>query len=105
MNLRAVANSIITAINPNTVAVLLRSTVPTLNADFSRTPNYIQQPITVQVQALSYADLRQAEGINLQGTRRALYVNGAVAGVIRVQQKGGDIRRLSGRHTAGNSLD
>jgi len=92
VNLRAIANAATRSINPNvTSGMLYRSTGSTKNADYSRTPTYSAQPLTMQIQALSYGDLRQAEGVNLQGTRRAIYVNGAVAGIIRPAQKGGDI--------------
>lgn len=91
VNLRGIANSVTRAINPNVTAMLYRSTGSTKNADYSRTPNYSAQPIVLQVQALSFGDLRQVEGVNLQGTRRSIFVNGAVAGIIRPAQKGGDI--------------
>jgi hypothetical protein len=45
----------------------------------------------VQVQALSYDDLRQIEGLQLQGVRRKAYVTGTWDGVIRSQDKGGDV--------------
>jgi hypothetical protein len=47
--------------------------------------------LLAQVQALSTRDLRQAEMLNLQGTLKAAYLNGAVAGGVRVQIKGGDL--------------
>jgi hypothetical protein len=91
MNLRGIANSVTSSVNPNVSCNLLQSAGYVTQSDYSRTPQYSGQVIQVQVQALTFADLRQAEGINLQGTRRAVYVNGAVAGIIRVKKKGGDV--------------
>lgn len=91
VNLRAIANAATRTINPNVTAMLYRSTGSVKAADFSRTPVYSSQSITLQVQALSFGDLRQAEGVNLQGTRRTIFVNGTIAGIIRPAQKGGDI--------------
>lgn len=50
-----------------------------------------------QVQPLSGADLRQIEGLNLQGSMKAIYVNGRLAGGVRVELKGGDVVTLPDR--------
>ena len=50
--------------------------------------------ILAQVQALSTRDLRQIEGLNLQGTLKALYVSGDLTGVVRATLKGGDLVTL-----------
>lgn len=47
-----------------------------------------------QVQALSTRDVWQLDGINLQGTLRALYVSGTLNGVVRALLKGGDLVTL-----------
>jgi hypothetical protein len=47
-----------------------------------------------QVQTLTFRDLAQLDGINLQGERRALYLNGSWAGVLRPEVKGGDLVTL-----------
>lgn len=46
------------------------------------------------VQELSQRDLRQLEGINVQGSQRSIYLNGIVSGVVRVTQQGGDLITL-----------
>lgn len=43
-----------------------------------------------QVQPLTTRDLRQLEGVNLQGTMKSIYLNGSVAGIVRPALKGGD---------------
>jgi hypothetical protein len=91
INLRAVANSVTTSINPNVTATLSQSAGSVTRDDGSRVPKYTKTDIVLQVQALSFGDLRQAEGVNLQGTRRKIYVNGVVSGIIRPAQKGGDL--------------
>lgn len=90
-NLRALANSRTTTVNPNTVATLKRSSGAVSLPGGIRVPEYFDSQVAVQVQALSFGDLQQIDGLNIQGVRRALYINGAVAGVIRAAQKGGDI--------------
>jgi len=44
-----------------------------------------------QVQSLTYTDLTQIDGLNIQGVRRAIYINGEVDGLVRSENKGGDI--------------
>jgi hypothetical protein len=47
--------------------------------------------VLAQIQAMTTRDLRQMEGLNLQGTYRAMYVTGDINGVVRVLLKGGDL--------------
>ena len=51
--------------------------------------------LLAQAQAMSTRDLRQAEMLNLQGTMKALYVNGELDGQVRIQLKGGDLISFS----------
>lgn len=44
-----------------------------------------------QVQPVSWRDIQQMEGLNLQGTRWKIYLNGQVDGLVRVENKGGDL--------------
>lgn len=90
-NLRALVNSITRSVNANVTATLLRSMGSVKKAGGVRVPQFAKAPIQVQVQALSYGDLQQLEGLNIQGSRRAVYLNGAVFSIVRVDQKGGDI--------------
>jgi hypothetical protein len=69
---------------PGTYTVSEGQTVPSIAMSSSLT-------LLAQVQALSTRDLRQIEGLNLQGTLKAVYLNGALNGGVRVQLKGGDI--------------
>ncbi len=47
--------------------------------------------VTAQVQALSWRDLQMIDGLTLQGERRAIYLFGAVDGVSRPTNQGGDL--------------
>lgn len=91
MNLRGLVNTYTRGINPNTRATRKRSNGYNTDAAGKRTPIYDDCPVTLQVQALSFGDLQQLDGLNIQGTRRAIYTNGVLSGVIRVAQKGGDL--------------
>lgn len=54
-----------------------------------------------QVQPLSYSDIQHMDALNIQGTRRAIYMNGAVDGLVRVNNKGGDLITISSGVNAG----
>lgn len=47
--------------------------------------------LLAQVQPMTKSDLLQMEGLNLNGDKKAIYLNGAVDGVVRVRLKGGDL--------------
>lgn len=44
-----------------------------------------------QIQAMTFRDLQQLEGLNLNGTRRGIYFNGRIAATMRWSAKGGDL--------------
>ncbi len=50
--------------------------------------------VQVQMQSLTYQDLQQLDGVNIQGERRAMYLNGDWNGLVREDQKGGDLITL-----------
>jgi hypothetical protein len=45
----------------------------------------------MQVQPLGWRDLQQLDGLNLQGTRRKIYIHGEIDGIVRSENKGGDL--------------
>lgn len=92
MDLRGIANGVTSTVNPNIIVTVLRSTGYTIGAGRKQVPSYAT-PITGpgQVQALDGDDLKQLDGLNIQGTIRAIYLRGALAGVIRPDGTGGDI--------------
>ena len=92
MNLHGIASGYVAAVNPWLTASIQASTGYTTNSDGSRVPSYAAAvAVQVQMQSLTYRDLQQLDGLNLQGERRALYVNGDWQGSVRPDNKGGDI--------------
>lgn len=95
MNLHNIANAAISAVNPNQTAAWQQSTGSTVQQDYSRAPDYAPSVnVTVQPQALTYRDLVQLDGLNLNGEAKAFYVNGKVSGVSRPGGTGGDLFTL-----------
>lgn len=96
MDLNAIVAGAIGTVNPNAPVTIQVSTGYVTNADGSRSPSYAApQMIAAQVQALSYGDIVHADGLGIQGTRRKLYIHGAVNGLVRAQNKGGDLVTLA----------
>lgn len=91
MNLRALANGVTSAVNPNVGATLFISTGYTKNAQFQQVPTYDKQGVTAQVQPLSSGDLSFLDGLNIQGAQKAVYLNGAALAISRVKKLGGDL--------------
>lgn len=94
MNLHAGVSGIIAAVNPFLTVTVQRSTGYTTNADFTRSPTFTTFTAKAQVQALSSAELAQVDGLNLQGEKIALYINGNLQGVNRPDGAGGDLVTL-----------
>jgi hypothetical protein len=92
MDLFDLAGPAIDMVNHDETVQVKRSTGFTIGAGRKQVPSYaspIQGP--AQIQALDNSDLRQIEGLNLQGEIRAIYLRGSLAGVIRPDSKGADI--------------
>lgn len=86
------ANMATSTVNPNEIVTVLPSNGYTTGPGARQVPTY-GIPVTgpAQIQALDNSDLRQIEGLNLQGDIRAIYLRGKLAGVIRPEQIGGDL--------------
>ena len=95
MDLRGIANGVTSTVNPNQTVTVLRSTGYTIGAGRRQVPGYAA-PITGpgQIQALDANDIKQLDGLNIQGTIRAIYLRGVLAGVIRPDGTGGDIIQI-----------
>lgn len=92
MDLRGLANGVSSTVNPNQTVRVSRSTGYTIGTGRKQVPSYaapVEGP--GQVQALDGKDLQQLDGLNIQGTIRAIYLRGALAGVIRPDGTGGDL--------------
>ena len=92
MDLRGLANGVTTTVNPNQTVTVLRSTGFTTGAGAKQVPSYAA-PVSgpAQIQALDADDIKQLDGLNIQGTIRAIYLRGPLAGVVRPNQTGGDL--------------
>lgn len=92
MNLHNIVSSAIGVVNPHMAGVFMRSNGYTTLASGKRVPTYLPGlSIQAQVQALQYKDLMQLDGLNINGEKRAMYVNGDWQGVSRPEQRGGDL--------------
>lgn len=102
MTLNAIANGLITAVSENIPLSIQVSTGYTVQGDGKPVPTYAA-PVTVngQVQPLSYKDIQQADSMNLQGTRKSIYINGFVEGLVRTTNQGGDLITVLGGPNAG----
>ena len=91
MDLRGIANSVSDTVNPNIPVTVQSSTGFTIGAGLRQVPTYSSTAGFAQIQALDNSDLRQLDGLNIQGSIRAIYLKGALAGVIRANTQGGDL--------------
>jgi hypothetical protein len=90
MNLRAIANGVTSAINPNNAATLYIST-GNVTVNFKPVPSFETAPVFAQVQPLSSGDIRQLDALNIQGAQKSIYLNGAALAIDRVKKLGGDL--------------
>jgi hypothetical protein len=95
VNLHAVVAPYVGAVNPLILVTWEQSNGYTQAADLSRTPTYhTVNGVQAQRQALTYKDLMQLSGLNINGEACALYINGDAVGVLRPDAKGGDLFRM-----------
>lgn len=105
MNLHAIVSGAINSVNPSITATFKASTGYGTNSAGKRTPTYAAPvSVTAQVQELSSRDLRQLEGLNVQGSSSAIYLNGFASGAVRVSRTGGDIITIPSGPSAGTYL-
>lgn len=91
MNLHQIVSGAIGTVNPHIYGVIRQSTGSTTGADGTRTPVYTDSQVLMQVQSLSNDELRQMEGLNLQGNKNAVYLYGDWSGLVRNEKQGGDM--------------
>ena len=106
MNLHAICAGAIGSVNPFiSGTVKVSNGTYTTARDGTQTPNYTTTTgVKLQVQALTGKDIRQIDGLNLQGTLCAIYASGAISGVIRASSKGGDLIVIASGAYAGTWL-
>ena len=92
MDLRGIANTVTDTVNPNISVTVKASTGYTIGSGLKQVPSYAA-PVTgfAQVQALTAADLRHLDGLNIQDATQSIILRGALNGVVRAHSKGGDL--------------
>jgi hypothetical protein len=92
MDLRGIANGISDTINPNISVTVKASTGYAIGSGLKQVPSYAA-PVTgfAQVQALTAADLRHLDGLNIQDATQSIILRGPLNAVVRAHSKGGDL--------------
>lgn len=90
MNLRAIANGAITAVNPNTAALLRLPDKYRTDDAGRRSTVFRDEPVTIQAQALSAAERQQFDGLLQQGQVLGVYVSGQIHVLRRIEGKGAE---------------
>jgi hypothetical protein len=92
MNIHRLVSGAIGRVNRTVPISIQRSAGYTTAADGKQVPSY-DPAVTVmgRVQSLQYNDIAQLDGLNIQGQKRAVYLNGNWNGIVREDGKGGDI--------------
>jgi hypothetical protein len=100
VNLSGIVSGSVGAINPNVLIDILHGDGTFVTQDDgTRAPAYqVFRGIRVQIQALTSDELRQVEGMNLQGDRQSVYLPAHWGGVVRVSAEAGDLLKI-GRET------
>lgn len=93
MNLHGIASPYVASVNPMVnVTVRISTGVYVTEEDGTRVPQYSEiSDVPAQIQALQFTDIQKLDGLNLQGTRRKIYLSGKLDGLNRQEQKGGDL--------------
>lgn len=90
MNLRQIANSITSGVNPNQDAVIMLNQGFDITDDGRQVPSYQEVNVIAQVQGLNTSDLLHLDGFNQQGQYNSVYINGMLDAQIRSLAKGED---------------
>jgi hypothetical protein len=92
MDLRSLANSVTDTVNPNISVTLKASTGYTIGSGLKQVPSYADTVTGfAQVQALTAADLRHLDGLNIQGATKSIILRGPLNAIVRVNSQGGDV--------------
>jgi hypothetical protein len=95
MNLHLIVSGAVGTINLPILLSIAVSTGYTTASDGTQAPTYAA-PVSAygDMQALSYKDIQQLSGLNIQGVKQKIYINGRIDGLIRSENKGGDLITL-----------
>jgi hypothetical protein len=92
MDLRSISNAVTDCVNPNISVTVKASTGYAIGSGLKQVPSYAA-PVTgfAQVQALTAADLRHLDGLNIQDATQSIILRGPLNAVVRAHSKGGDL--------------
>jgi hypothetical protein len=92
MDLRSISNAVTDCVNPNILVTVQASTGYTIGPGLKQIPAYAN-PVDgfAQVQALTAADLRHLDGLNIQGATKSIILRGKLNAIVRVNSQGGDV--------------
>lgn len=88
IRVRALANSVTTAVNENYNAVIKVSEGYTITPDGDQVPKYSEIPKVLQLQSMSSDDLQHFGYANMQGLFMFAYADGMIEALNREDQKG-----------------
>lgn len=91
MNVFGIANAAVQIVNRNIPATWRRSEGYTIDEAGLQIPQYIDTDVSVQSQAVSGDSLAFTNGLDIQGVMRSVYMYGNVQGVVRSDERGGDL--------------
>lgn len=92
MNLHAIAAPIVGAVTGTTTGDWWENTGYTTDAAGKRTPGYDKHlGVDMRVQSMTMPELTLMDGLNIQGIKRGVYMQGAVKAVDRAGGEGGDL--------------
>ena len=95
MDLRSISNVVTDCVNPNILVTVQASTGYTVGAGLKQVPSYAPAVTGyAQVQALSSADLRHLDGLNIQGATKSIILRGELNAAVRAHSQGGDMVTL-----------
>ena len=90
MNLRAIANGVTRAVNPNMTATLMLNNGYQTDDAGVRTAHYDTEEVTIQTQSLSSQERQEFDGLLQQGHMLNVYVTGQFSVLRRIAGKGSD---------------
>lgn len=96
MNLHGIVAPTISAVNPLVQVSVKVSTGYSTAPDGKRVPTYAKAvTVLAQIQPLTGGELHHLDALNLQGDFQGIYINGRIDGLVRGENKGGDLITLS----------
>lgn len=101
MNLFRAVSPLVSVVQPPVPAVLRRSIGYVIGSGRQQVPQYAPgENVFIQVHALTEythgADLKQMDGLNVQGTSRAVFIDGHILTASRPDGTGGDLLEFNG---------